>query len=82
LKIIQHAKASLPTLAAGSLLGLEQSSNLEVTNCYAFPARDDEGAAEEAAEYQLEMMKMLREVRFPSMLSWPGLGSRSIDDPG
>jgi len=61
LKIIQHAKAS-STLAAGSLLGLEQDQNLEVTNCYAFPSQDDDGAAEEAAEYQLDMMKMLREV--------------------
>lgn len=60
LKIIKHCKESLPTLVAGSLLGLDVKRSLEVTNCFPFPS-DDKGEAS-GADYQMEMMKMLREV--------------------
>jgi len=60
-------------MVAGSLLGLDQGSILEVTHCFPFPApksRDygdniDLGDGIEdldGEEYQMEMMKMLREV--------------------
>uniref|UniRef100_A0A7S3LS17 Eukaryotic translation initiation factor 3 subunit H n=1 Tax=Aplanochytrium stocchinoi TaxID=215587 RepID=A0A7S3LS17_9STRA len=60
LKIIKHCSDSLPEFCAGSLLGLDVDKKLEVTNCFPFPdADDDEG---DGTEYQLEMMKLLRDV--------------------
>jgi translation initiation factor 3 subunit H len=60
-------------MVAGSLLGLDQGSILEVTHCFPFPAPksrdygdgiDLEDSIEDldGEEYQMEMMKMLREV--------------------
>jgi hypothetical protein len=78
LKIIKHCQESLPQLVTGSLLGLTVSGGiLEITHAFPFPdsapkdAPDkenmdtqnlDETAVLEGHEYQLEMMKMLREV--------------------
>ena len=74
LKIIRHCNESMPTMVAGSLLGLDIDGVLEVTYAYPFPAtksesetRDPqaEGAQKEdmdGNDYQMEMMKMLREV--------------------
>eukprot|EP01119_Soliformovum_irregulare_P019797 TRINITY_DN633_c0_g1_i1.p1 TRINITY_DN633_c0_g1~~TRINITY_DN633_c0_g1_i1.p1 ORF type:complete len:336 (-),score=88.44 TRINITY_DN633_c0_g1_i1:118-1125(-) len=68
MKIIKHCKDNLPELVTGQLLGLDFDSTLEVTNCFPFPERateeeDDENAGNVGgAEYQLEMMKCLREV--------------------
>jgi len=68
LKIIKHCTESLPNLQSGSLLGLDdERSNkviMEVTNCFPFlPTSTKEGAGElEGREYQVEMMKLLREV--------------------
>merc|ERR1719163_294851 len=66
LKIVKHCKEYLPQLVTGQLLGLDYDSTLEVTNCFPFPTRP-EGDAEdyddaEGAEYQIEMMRSLREV--------------------
>ena len=79
LKIVKHCNDNLPSMSAGSLLGLDVDGVLEVT--YAFPnpsprqQQDSEhggagggggggGAVEEleGSEYQIEMMKMLRDV--------------------
>ena len=60
-------------MVAGSLLGLDQGSILEITHCFPFPApsdRDVYGDVDvgdstedlDGEEYQMEMMKMLREV--------------------
>ena len=38
LRIIKHCRESLPTLVAGSLLGLDVGNRLEVTNCFSHPA--------------------------------------------
>eukprot|EP01102_Stenamoeba_stenopodia_P002380 TRINITY_DN121_c0_g1_i1.p1 TRINITY_DN121_c0_g1~~TRINITY_DN121_c0_g1_i1.p1 ORF type:complete len:349 (+),score=97.74 TRINITY_DN121_c0_g1_i1:209-1255(+) len=66
MKIIKHCKENLPELVNGQLLGLDIGRTLEVTNCFPFPNRgaDDEEVAEEesAAEYQIAMMRCLREV--------------------
>mmetsp|Transcript_25433 Transcript_25433/g.58678 ORF Transcript_25433/g.58678 Transcript_25433/m.58678 type:complete len:339 (-) Transcript_25433:112-1128(-) len=78
LKIVKHCQESLPTMVTGSLLGLDIGDVLEITHAFPFPAPrprpnpDDVIAAASAAaddadqlegyEYQLEMMKMLREV--------------------
>ncbi|CAM6108845.1 unnamed protein product [Calypogeia fissa] len=65
LKIVKHCKESAPALVTGQLLGLDIGSILEVTNCFPFPSRggeeDEEGEAD-GANYQLEMMRCLREV--------------------
>jgi hypothetical protein len=69
LKIMNHCHQGLPTMVAGSLLGMSNNKVQEVTNCFPFPSRDvDEetgqevGDAGDAVGYQMEMMKMLREV--------------------
>ena len=63
-------------MVAGSLLGLDRGSILEVTHCFPFPAPDDKDEHGDGSdlsdpnhdpsldgeEYQMEMMKMLREV--------------------
>jgi translation initiation factor 3 subunit H len=63
LKIIKHCEEFAPALVTGQLLGLDVGSVLEVTNCFPFPMReDDEEADADGANYQLEMMRCLREV--------------------
>jgi len=63
LKIIKHCTEFSPALVTGQLLGLDVGSVLEVTNCFPFPIReDDEEIEAEGANYQLEMMRCLREV--------------------
>ncbi|PRQ38130.1 putative JAB1/MPN/MOV34 metalloenzyme domain, eukaryotic translation initiation factor 3 subunit H [Rosa chinensis] len=63
LKIIKHCKEFAPALVTGQLLGLDVGSVLEVTNCFPFPIREeDEEIEADGANYQLEMMRCLREV--------------------
>jgi len=72
LKVIKHCKENLPQLVTGQLLGLDIKTTLQVTDCVPFPKIDDneEETEEEneedndakGAEYQMEMMRCLREV--------------------
>jgi translation initiation factor 3 subunit H len=68
LKIVKHCKEYLPQLVTGQLLGLDFDNMLEVTNCFPFPSRPAEGEMgedyddSEGAEYQIDMMRSLREV--------------------
>ncbi|CAL9135198.1 unnamed protein product [Musa textilis] len=63
LKIIKHCNEFSPALVTGQLLGLDVGSVLEVTNCFPFPIREeDEEIEADGANYQLEMMRCLREV--------------------
>jgi len=70
LKLVKHCGDSLPKMVAGSLLGLDQGAVLEVTHCFPFLApqlqEDIESLGDpddvDGAKYQMEMMKMLREV--------------------
>jgi len=76
LKLVKHCRNALPRMVAGSLLGLDKGSTLEVTHCFPFPApydKDEYGIGLDGTEtindlsldgeeYQMEMMKMLREV--------------------
>ena len=69
LKIMNHCHQGLRTMVAGSLLDMSNNRMQEVTNCFPFPSReiDEEtgqelGDAGDAVGYQMEMMKMLREV--------------------
>ncbi|KAF2743146.1 eukaryotic translation initiation factor 3 subunit H [Sporormia fimetaria CBS 119925] len=40
MKIIKHAQQAFPTIATGSLVGLEDGGKLEVTNTFSFPTID------------------------------------------
>jgi translation initiation factor 3 subunit H len=69
LQIAKHSRDSSPQLVTGQLLGLDVGNTLEVTSSFPFPSVDqDENQnqqgiqEEEGANYQLEMMRMLREV--------------------
>jgi len=65
LKIIKHCRDNIPEIVTGQLLGLDVGPTLEVTNSYPFPKlaeEEEETEPEGGAEYQLEMMRCLREV--------------------
>eukprot|EP01112_Ceratiomyxa_fruticulosa_P006068 TRINITY_DN16865_c0_g1_i1.p1 TRINITY_DN16865_c0_g1~~TRINITY_DN16865_c0_g1_i1.p1 ORF type:complete len:367 (+),score=113.96 TRINITY_DN16865_c0_g1_i1:165-1265(+) len=75
MKIIKHCKDYLPEIVTGQLLGLHIGGVLEVTNSFPFPNRPNDedqedttttssttANAEDGAEYQIEMMRCLREV--------------------
>lgn len=69
MKIVKHCTEQSPTLVTGQLLGLDIGATLEVTDCFPFPSRNASAAAvdeevdeDEGANYQLEMMRCLREI--------------------
>ena len=62
LKIVKHCQQALPAFVTGQLLGLDIGSTLEVTNSFPFPTAERGEADEDSAEYQMEMMRCLREV--------------------
>lgn len=67
LKIVKHCHESLPTMVTGSLLGLDVNGLLEVSYSYPFPTSkggESEDGKEplDGQEYQIEMMKLLRDV--------------------
>jgi translation initiation factor 3 subunit H len=78
MKIIKHGSQTFPTIATGSLVGMDVGSTLEITNSFPFPvvevpteshfdsAPQNAAAAAPRAKanavYQAEMIRMLREV--------------------
>lgn len=65
LKLVKHCQECAPALVTGQLLGLDVGNTLEVTDCFPFPSRsndEEEGTADVGADYQLDMMRCLREV--------------------
>ena len=65
MKIVKHCQDALPTMVTGSLLGMMMAETgvLEITHAFPFPEqKDDSTGGMDGHEYQLEMMKMLREV--------------------
>lgn len=78
MKIIKHSSQSFPTVATGSLVGLDVGDTLEITNTFPFPivevppeshfdtSTPNAAAAAPRAKantaYQAEMIRMLREV--------------------
>lgn len=63
LRIVKHCREAQPSLVTGQLLGLDIGSTLEITSCFPFPSRAaDEDDENDGANYQLEMMRCLREV--------------------
>ncbi|KAJ1406953.1 hypothetical protein B484DRAFT_456705 [Ochromonadaceae sp. CCMP2298] len=91
LKIVKHCTENLPTMVAGSLLGLDVDGVLEVTYSYAFPSQRGERDATlegvdelDGGEYQIEMMRMLRDVNVDNnCIGWYQsmyLGTMSTND--
>lgn len=67
MKLIKHCRENLPDLVTGQLLGLDVGGVLEVTNCFPFPSSGDGDDGDDAGtEYQIEMMRCLREVNVDS----------------
>ena len=62
LKIIKHCQQALPTFVTGQLLGLDIGRTLEVTSAFPFPGKDSGESEDDSADYQMEMMRCLREV--------------------
>lgn len=78
MKIIKHSSQTFPTVATGSLVGLDVAGTLEITNTFPFPvvevppeshfdtstpnAAAAAPRAKANAVYQAEMIRMLREV--------------------
>lgn len=61
MKIVKHCQDALPSMVTGSLLGLAvEGGIMEIT--HAFPSPDSGKDDEIDEEYQMEMMRMLREV--------------------
>ena len=73
LKIIKHCQQALPGFVNGQLLGLDIGRTLEVTNCFPFPGKDSGETDDDSAEYQMEMMRCLREVNVDNnTVGWYG----------
>lgn len=62
LKMIKHCRESLPSFVSGCLLGLDVGRTLEVTNCFPCPSAPEDDGADDSQDFQLEMLKSLREV--------------------
>ena len=68
MKIVKHCTYHSPSLVTGQLLGLDIGATLEVTDCFPFPsapvgpAVDEDVDPDAGADYQLEMMRCLREI--------------------
>lgn len=75
--MIKHCNEALPSMVAGSLLGLDQNGVLEVTHSFPLPSTSKDGGdgqgegpqdstgggvGGDGHDYQMDMMKMLREV--------------------
>jgi len=67
LKIAKHCRDNAPESVTGQLLGIDGKTDVEVSNCFPFPNTDSQGFDEEddadaGTDYQIEMMRCLREV--------------------
>lgn len=71
MKIIKHCQESFPLTVTGQLLGMDVENSLEISNCYPFPQvttsslvpREVEQHEEiDQSQYQMNMMRCVREV--------------------
>ena len=63
LKIVKHCQQALPSFVTGQLLGLDIGLSLEITSAFPFPTSErGDSTDDDSAEYQMEMMRCLREV--------------------
>ncbi|KAF8974815.1 hypothetical protein BGZ46_009712, partial [Entomortierella lignicola] len=61
LKIVKHCRESAPATVTGQLMGLDVNGVLEVTHSFPMP-KNQESEDFEGSQYQLQMMRCLREV--------------------
>lgn len=61
MKILKHCRSNLPNVSSGILLGLDIGSDLQVTNCFETPDKE-----ELSEDYQVAMMRNLRDVNIDS----------------
>ncbi|KAF9428698.1 hypothetical protein BGZ94_001395 [Podila epigama] len=61
LKIVKHCRESIPATVTGQLMGLDVNGVLEVTHSFPMP-KNQESEEFEGSQYQLQMMRCLREV--------------------
>jgi len=66
LKVQKFCRDNSHSVVSGQLLGLDVGSTLEVTNCFPYLRRVEGDSIEEGANYQLEMMRCLRNVNVDS----------------
>ena len=66
LKVQKFCRDNSHSVVSGQLLGLDVGSTLEVTNCFPYLRRVEGDSVEEGANYQLEMMRCLRNVNVDS----------------
>mmetsp|Transcript_56769 Transcript_56769/g.127608 ORF Transcript_56769/g.127608 Transcript_56769/m.127608 type:complete len:305 (+) Transcript_56769:76-990(+) len=69
LQIMKHCRQHAPQTVAGLLLGLDVQSILQVTHCFGYMQKggeDYDSSADDGQQYQLEMLKKLREVNVDS----------------
>lgn len=59
MKILKHARETPMHSASGPLLGLVVDGVLEVTNCFPYPAQEDDDGT---GKFQIDMLRCLREV--------------------
>ncbi|KAF9157258.1 Eukaryotic translation initiation factor 3 subunit H [Actinomortierella ambigua] len=62
LKIVKHCRESAPSTVTGQLMGLDVNGVLEVTHSFPMPKTQDSEDYEAGSQYQLQMMRCLREV--------------------
>ncbi|KAF9896610.1 hypothetical protein BX616_007112, partial [Lobosporangium transversale] len=61
LKIVKHCREFAPSTVTGQLMGLDVNGVLEVTHSFPMP-KNQESEDFEGSQYQLQMMRCLREV--------------------
>lgn len=75
MRITKHSSQTFPSVATGSLVGMDVNGTLEITNAFPFPAVDSGSDGHDASNmaaaaprakaniaYQSEMVRFLREV--------------------
>lgn len=88
MKIIKHSSQTFPTVATGSIVGMDNNGVLEITNSFPFPVVEASGEhydsnaqsaaasaprAKANAQYQNDMIRMLREVNIDANnVGWYG----------
>lgn len=59
---MKHSLENPNATCTGQLLGLDQENTLSITHSFPFPSSSNEDETEDSAQYQLDMMRCLREA--------------------
>ncbi|KAK5988955.1 Eukaryotic translation initiation factor 3 subunit H [Cladobotryum mycophilum] len=68
LKIAKHCSSSFPTIATGSIVGMDQNGVLEVTNTFAFPTVDATGPFTDSHQNQNDTANLAAAAPARSMI--------------